>query len=104
MILDTGAWKGKQLLDKAYATRMITPQNQLSSDVDADFYGYQIWLGRTDDGRAFSMMEGLRGQMIISVPSLRLVVVRTGYYKSQKNKRQLPVECYDVIEMARALL
>ena len=104
MILDTGAWKGEQLLDKGFATRMITPQNQLNSDVDINFYGYQIWLGRTEDGRAFSMMEGLRGQMVISVPSIRLVVVRTGYFSSKKKKRQLPVESYDVIEMARALL
>ena len=104
MLLDSGAWKGEQLLDKAFVTRMITPQNALTDEVDADFYGYQIWLGRTDDGLAFSMMEGLRGQMVISVPDLDLVVVRTGYAKSKKKKRHLPVASYEVIEMARAML
>ena len=104
MLLDSGAWKGEQLLDKAFVTRMITPQNALTDEVDADFYGYQIWLGRTDDGLAFSMMEGLRGQMVISVPALDLVVVRTGYAKSKKKKRHLPVASYAVIEMARAML
>ena len=104
MLLDSGAWKGEQLLDKAFVTRMTTPQNALTDEVDADFYGYQIWLGRTDDGLAFSMMEGLRGQMVISVPALDLVVVRTGYAKSKKKKRHLPVASYAVIEMARAML
>ena len=104
MLLDSGAWKGEQLLDKAFVTRMITPQNALTDEVDADFYGYQIWLGRTDDGLVFSMMEGLRGQMVISVPALDLVVVRTGYAKSKKKKRHLPVASYEVIEMARAML
>ena len=50
------------------------------------------------------MMEGLRGQMVISVPDLDLVVVRTGYAKSKKKKRHLPVASYEVIEMARAML
>ena len=104
MLLDSGAWKGEQLLDKAFVTRMITPQNALTDEVDADFYGYQIWLGRTDDGLVFSMMEGLRGQMVISVPALDLVVVRAGYAKSKKKKRHLPVASYAVIEMARAML
>ena len=104
MLLDSGAWKGEQLLDKAFVTRMTTPQNALTDEVDADFYGYQIWLGRTDDGLAFSMMEGLRGQMVISVPALDLVVVRTGYAKSKKKKRHLPVASYEVVEMARAML
>ena len=104
MLLDSGAWKGEQLLDKGFVTRMITPQNELTDEVDADFYGYQIWLGRTDDGLAFSMLEGLRGQMVISVPAMDLVVVRTGYAKSKKKKRHLPVASYEVIEMARAML
>lgn len=104
MLLDSGAWKGQQLLDKAFVTRMITPQNALAEEVDADFYGHQIWLGRTDDGLAFSMMEGLRGQMVISVPDLDLVVVRTGYARSKEKKRHLPVATYEVIEMARAIL
>ena len=50
------------------------------------------------------MMEGLRGQMVISLPALDLVVVRTGYVKSKEKKHHLPVASYEVIEMARAML
>jgi len=104
MLLDTGAWKGQQLLDKGYVTRMITPVNQLTDEVATTYYGYQIWLGTTDDGLPFSIMEGLRGQMVITVPALDLVVVRTGYTKSKGKKRHLPEDIYTVIDLARSLL
>jgi CubicO group peptidase (beta-lactamase class C family) len=104
MLLDSGAWKGQQLLDKGYVTRMITPVNQLTDEVATTYYGYQIWLGTTDDGLPFSIMEGLRGQMVITVPALDLVVVRTGYTKSEGKKRFLPEDIYTVIDLARSLL
>jgi len=104
MLLDSGAWKGQQLLDKGYVTRMITPVNQLTDEVATTYYGYQIWLGTTDDGLPFSIMEGLRGQMVITVPDLDLVVVRTGYTKSKGKKRHLPEDIYTVIDLARSLL
>jgi len=103
LLLDSGAWKGQPLLDKEFVTRMITPQHLLTDEVDTDFYGYQIWLGTTDDGLPFSMMEGLRGQMVVSVPALDMVVVRTGYTKSKAKKRHLPVASYEVIDMARRM-
>jgi len=104
MLLDSGAWKGQQLLDKGYVTRMITPVNQLTDEVATTYYGYQIWLGKTDDGLPFSIMEGLRGQMVITVPALDLVVVRTGYTKSKGKKRSLPEDIYTVIDLARGLI
>ncbi len=104
MLLDTGAWKGRQLLDKGYVTRMLTPIDRLTEEVPTDWYGYQIWLGTTDDGHAFSLMEGLRGQMVISVPALDLVVVRTGYTKSEAKKRELPEDAFIVLDLARGLL
>ena len=81
-----GRMEGSATVGQGFVTRMITPQNALTDEVDTDFYGYQIWLGTTDDGLPFSMMEGLRGQMVVSVPALDMVVVRTGYTKSQGQK------------------
>lgn len=103
LLLDTGAWKGQQLLPRDFAERMITPIERLTDEVDTDFYGYQIWLGTTDDGLPFSMLEGLRGQMIITLPDLDMVVVRTGYDKLKAKKRDLPVDTYTVIDVARHL-
>jgi CubicO group peptidase (beta-lactamase class C family) len=104
LLLDTGAWNGVQLLDKAFVTRMITPVNELTDEVATTYYGYQIWLGTTDDGLPFSCMEGLRGQFVITVPGLDLVVVRTGYDKAKTKKRFLPSDIYVAIDVARGLL
>lgn len=104
LLLDTGAWNGVQLLDKAFVTRMITPVNELTDEVATTYYGYQIWLGTTDDGLPFSCMEGLRGQFVITVPGLDLVVVRTGYDKAKTKKRSLPTDIYVAIDVARGLL
>ena len=104
MLLDSGSWKGEQLLPKDYVTRMITPVDALTDEVNTDYYGYQIWLGVTDDGLPFSLMEGLRGQMVISIPALDLVVVRTGYDKSKDKKRNLPGDVFRVIDLARAMV
>lgn len=103
LLLDTGSWKGTQLLDKAYVTDMLTPLAETTDAVDTQFYGYQIWLGSTDDGLAFSCMEGLRGQFILSIPALDAVVVRSGYNKRKAKKRDLPVDIYAAIEAARGL-
>jgi hypothetical protein len=61
-------------------------------------------LGITDDGHRFSVMEGHRGQFVISVPALDLVVVRTGYDKSVAKKRHLPEDVYHVIDCAREVI
>jgi hypothetical protein len=44
-------------------------------------------------------MEGLRGQMVISVPALDLVVVRTGYDKLKAKRGELPNDIYRCLEM-----
>ena len=103
LLLDTGSWKGTQLLYKAFVTDMLTPMAETTDAVDTQFYGYQIWLGTTDDGLAFSCMEGLRGQFVLSIPALDAVVVRSGYDKRKAKKRDLPVDIYAAIEAARGL-
>jgi hypothetical protein len=49
-------------------------------------------------------MEGLRGQMIISVPDLDLVVVRTGYKKNERKTGPFPTGIHDVLKMGRRIL
>ena len=83
---------------------MIVPIASLTDEVDTDFYGYQIWLGETDDNLVFSCMEGLHGQFVISIPALDVVVVRTGYHKSKEKKRGLPADVFRAVDAARRLI
>ncbi len=104
LLSDTGRWNGRQLVPADYIERLLTPVNALDPACDATHYGYQTWLGTTDDGHAFSVLEGHRGQFVISVPALDLVVVRTGYDKPTDKKRHLPGEVYRVIGYAQEVL
>ena len=100
----SGNWNGTQLLDSSFVAAMVQPIADRTTACDADHYGYQIWLGETEDGLAFSCMEGLRGQFIVSVPALDLVVVRTGFDKDMRKTDDLPSCVYRMIDMGRGLL
>jgi CubicO group peptidase (beta-lactamase class C family) len=99
-----GNWNGTQLLDSGYVAAMVQPIAERTNECDADHYGYQIWLGETEDGLAFSCMEGLRGQFIVAIPALDLVVVRTGFDKDKRKTDELPSCVYRMIDMGRGLL
>ncbi len=99
LLNSTGKWNDRQLLSEAFTEAVTTPIAQTTDACDAEHYGYQIWLGETSNGEAFSCMEGLRGQMIISVPELNVVVVRTGYSKQELKQGELPADIYRVLDM-----
>jgi hypothetical protein len=85
-------------------TEMVTPIAEMTSECDAEHYGYQIWLGETESGMPFSCMEGLRGQMVIAVPDLDVVVVRTGYDKDKRKDGPLPSDILRVLNMGLRLV
>ena len=91
LINHEGSWNGNQLIDSTYMAEMVTPIVAMTDECDASHYGYQIWLGETEAGEPFSCMEGLRGQMVIAVPAYDLVVVRTGYKKTNERRVHFPL-------------
>tara|TARA_Y100000385_G_scaffold291663_1_gene371171 strand:+ start:3691 stop:4848 length:1158 start_codon:yes stop_codon:yes gene_type:complete len=104
LINHRGNWNGKQLIDSTFMTEMVTPIAEMTSECDAEHYGYQIWLGETESGMPFSCMEGLRGQMVIAVPELDVVVVRTGYDKDKRKDGPLPSDILRVLNMGLRLV
>ena len=101
LLNSAGKWGDRQLLSEAFTEAVTTPIAQTTDACEAEHYGYQIWLGRTEDGLAFSCMEGLRGQFVVSVPSLDLVVVRTGFKKDEHRTDELPSDVYRIVQMGR---
>lgn len=104
LINHQGNWNGRQLIDSAYMNQMVRPIREMTEECDAGHYGYQIWLGQTESGEHFSCMEGLRGQMIISVPTRDAVIVRTGYNKSEKKRGHIAEDIHWVLEAGLRLL
>jgi CubicO group peptidase (beta-lactamase class C family) len=89
LVLDRGAWKGRQIVPAAWIAQSVAPRFQAIGYFGGlFFYGYQWWLGRTlSDGREITWIAamGLGGQRIFIVPDLDLVVMATsGLYSSPR--------------------
>ena len=83
LVLQRGAWNGKQVVSRAYIDSATTAQ---MNAYDLNFYGYQFWLGRSlVDKREvlWSSAVGLGAQRIFIVPEFDLVMVmNAGLYQS----------------------
>jgi CubicO group peptidase (beta-lactamase class C family) len=83
LVLDHGAWHGKQVVPADWIAAAITPQ--INGPL-LWFYGYQFWLGRSlVHGREVEWALGLGygGQRLFIVPALDLVaLVHAGLYHS----------------------
>jgi CubicO group peptidase (beta-lactamase class C family) len=89
LVLDHGAWNGRQLVPAAWIAQSTAPRFQAIGYFGGlFFYGYQWWLGRTlSDGGEITWVAamGLGGQRIFIVPDLDLVVMITsGLYSSPR--------------------
>jgi CubicO group peptidase (beta-lactamase class C family) len=83
LVLNHGAWDGRQIVSAAWIDASITPQIQGSQ---LYFYGYQWWLGRSLVNLHqvdWAVGYGLGGQRLYIVPQLGMVVlVMAGLYRS----------------------
>ena len=83
LVLNHGAWDGRQIVSAAWIDASIAPQIQ---GAQLYFYGYQWWLGRSLVNLHqidWAVGYGLGGQRLFIVPQLDMVVlVMAGLYHS----------------------
>ena len=86
LYLNNGKWNGEQILPDWWPkfVRTLAPRQPLPEDAGGRAYGAQFWLykdftGIPEDAHA---MLGNRGQIVMLVPSRKLVIVRRGYDQS----------------------
>ena len=87
LVLNHGAWNGRQIVSATWIAESIKPRFQATNMFGGLFYyGYQWWIGRTllgDREIKWVAGQGLGGQRLIIVPDHHLVVVVTqGLYPS----------------------
>ncbi|WP_162908010.1 serine hydrolase domain-containing protein [Allorhizocola rhizosphaerae] len=70
--LDGGAWRGRRLMDPAFANEMVAPQSVGGWPEDRQ-YGYLMWI---DEHGPFA--GGWAGQHVTIVPEARAIIVTTG--------------------------
>ncbi|HCB76946.1 MAG TPA: serine hydrolase [Sphingomonas bacterium] len=76
--LDDGVWQGRRLLPAGWMKRMTTPAGP--QPAKGPGYGATLWRFGPDQGLppGSYAAQGNRGQYVMVVPSVRLVVVRRG--------------------------
>ena len=81
LVLNRGAWNGKQIVSADWIEKSITPRFQAAGYFGGTlFYGYQWWMGRSlSDGKEVKWVAafGWGGQRIFIVPDLDLVMMTT---------------------------
>lgn len=83
LMLDTGAWNGKQIIQKELMLEAISPATYLKDELGntLDYYGQQVWI-LNYQGMKIPYMRGILGQYIMAVPEKNMVIVRLGHLRS----------------------
>jgi len=98
MVLDSGAFAGKQVISKAYireATKAASSLKDANGD-PCSWYGFQFWLTRWNH-HAVVYARGILGQYILVVPDKRMVIVRLGKKRSDTYKEKTPLDVFTYI-------
>jgi CubicO group peptidase (beta-lactamase class C family) len=84
LALDSGRWKGEQLIPENYFNKAWIPVHIPDKDGAAVVnYGWQWWLGEYE-GHPFPSFRGMRGQYIVPLPHLDAVIVRLGHDRPEE--------------------
>ncbi len=91
LVLDSGMWKGNQLVNKAWIKEMTTIRVE-------DLYSYQFgYLWWKDRSRNMTYMHGHGGQYVCIIPDKKLVVVMTAEVNTQDDF-QFGKEAFDWVD------
>ncbi|MDF2191804.1 serine hydrolase [Paraflavitalea sp. CAU 1676] len=102
LMLDSGRWKGYEIITPDYFQASITPCGIKDEGGNAcDYYGYQWWIVPTRQDIYYA--RGILGQYIIMIPSKNMVVVRLGKKRSPVRINGAPAEVDGLIRWAEGL-
>lgn len=100
LFMHGGVWGSDTLLSSSFVERALIPIMIPDEKQDrCDWYGWHWWLGN-HDGLDMFLCRGLRGQYIVCIPDLELIMVRTGHLQSKERVRHMPADLYRYIDIA----
>jgi hypothetical protein len=101
LMMNRGIWQSDTLLSPSYIDECFKPCMAKDEDeVPCTWYGLQWWMGQ-HQGLNFQSARGLRGQYIIMIPELDLLVVRLGHKEGKERVAHMPSDLLVYIEAAR---
>jgi len=102
LMLDSGKWNGKSIIDSAFYIQSITACNIPDGDgLDCDYYGYQWWIRPEFPGVFYA--RGILGQYVIIIPSKKTILVRLGHKRSGRWRNGAPEEVDALIDWGMKL-
>ena len=102
LYLDSGMWKGRQIVPREYWQASITPAQLDDKGQPNKRYGYYWWL-IDPDGQRMYYCRGFHGQYVVVMPHERIVMVRTGMKWEEKNELGHPKDVMAYIAIAKRL-
>lgn len=101
LYLQKGNWNGDQIVDSSYVKQSLTiaPLTDNKTGKPIDNYGYQWWLLNYKNHPIF-YMRGIRGQYVFVIPELKMIVVRLGHKRGEKNEQDLPKDIFTYLDVA----
>ncbi|MCB0787371.1 MAG: serine hydrolase [Flavobacteriales bacterium] len=103
LYLDSGMWKGQQLVPREYWEASITPADLDDKGKPNQRYGYYWWLAEVD-GKPIHYCRGFHGQYVVVIPHERTVLVRMGMKREEVNEEGHPNDVFEWIATARAVV
>jgi len=72
LVMDLGCWNGKQLISTVFLEQAMRPHAKVPAEYGDFNYGWQIWVGRTENTFLFS---GMLGQTVLGFRDNGIVIV-----------------------------
>jgi len=102
LMLDSGRWKGLEIISPAYYKQSIAPcMIPDNSGQPCNYYGLQWWLVPYEPGVFYA--RGILGQYIIIMPAQHMVIVRLGKQRSLKKTGTVPEEVNALVQWGKTL-
>ncbi len=103
LYLQYGNWNGIQLIDSNYIAQsiVVAPTRTISGKPNTQ-YGYQWWI-LNYKGLDVFYARGIKGQYIFNIPAKKMIIVRLGHKRADKNEDDLPLDIFDYLELGLSM-
>jgi CubicO group peptidase (beta-lactamase class C family) len=99
LFMHEGMVGGDTVISPEWVRRSLTPHGVPDENGEScNWYGLQWWIGE-HAGHSFFACRGLRGQYVVGIPDLDLVMVRLGHKQSKERAEHMPIDLFRYIEM-----
>jgi CubicO group peptidase (beta-lactamase class C family) len=100
LFMHNGVWQGDTLVSPVWVKESLVPHGIPDEKSEScTWYGRQWWIGE-HVGHSFFACRGLRGQYVVCIPDLELVVVRLGHTQSKERVKHMPADLYRYLDIA----